>query len=861
MKSVRRIIDRYYLRQIAACFLVSCLFFNTSVLLALEPGNLTGSTGLTGASWGANTVLDTENGAVLNWNNFDTLNGQSVTFNQYISGVLNSSSAVLNRISSGNVPTQFNGALSANGRVFIVNPAGVVFGAGASVNVAQLVASGLNMSDSDFANYISTGNMKFTNHALGGQVANNGTINASQAVYLIGKNVLNSSTGAINCPGGVILMAAGDTVQIAQPGNAVTVTAANPDLREIDNSGELNTSGGQIILAAGDIYSKALGNVDGLSATAEVADVKMSALKDIEVDGDITATGNITLASNTDGIGSGDVDAQKLTAGQTVDIKATNSVINLHDDVKATLQDIILRSSTIADDDVKLDAGRDVVLNDGLFVGTGDLTIEADRNINIGGNIAVNDDLILTPNADNKNGGNTNFTSGANQDVVSYFGSIVSNGAMNKSTPAGNLTLRAREDIELNRYVNVEWGGISIISETGKIFTRGFGDMLNVPIKGFSDQLAGKGVLLPYGDGLAAIVIKSAADLLIGPGGVLMACGNYQPYGGPVDDRSSVGFITEPEYIPAAGSDLRDPGESFDAAIYLASTTGDVDVSSLVTIIPNPETSSTTGAMVIDAYKNVTFDNSDGVPGGGRFENGLKGGFVGDTLEVCSRITEWLQQAAGRLPYPYGGAPVPENYHYVLRGAGLDNPAITDGRAWVLEDKHVPPPSIPRMDLPEIEGCPAVMDAAAQELGIIGGNIQLVIARTLADGRSIQPCDSCGRLLRSAEVLSDDGGQYLAALVEVINTIAPPEKPFSPELAAQIAFTIQSLKDGSPVYESAKVYIDAFVEYASILKREINAPIDDPLIYVLEKYGQGLLANPNTNAASYVAAQIEAAIK
>ena len=105
------------------------------IAIALEAVDVTGSTGVTGATWGDHTIIDTDHGAIINWSNFSTNSTQSVTFNQYLGGDLSSVSAVLNRISSGAVPTQFNGALNANGRVFVVNPAGIIFGAGAPVNV------------------------------------------------------------------------------------------------------------------------------------------------------------------------------------------------------------------------------------------------------------------------------------------------------------------------------------------------------------------------------------------------------------------------------------------------------------------------------------------------------------------------------------------------------------------------------------------------------------------------------------------------------------------------------------------------------------------------------------------------------
>ena len=58
-------------------------------------------------------------------------------------------SIALNRV-LGNNGSSILGQLEANGRVFLINPNGVVFGKGAQVNVGGLVASTQNLSDADF---------------------------------------------------------------------------------------------------------------------------------------------------------------------------------------------------------------------------------------------------------------------------------------------------------------------------------------------------------------------------------------------------------------------------------------------------------------------------------------------------------------------------------------------------------------------------------------------------------------------------------------------------------------------------------------------------------------------------------------
>ena len=144
MKNAQKVSTSRLFRKALIYFLVYCMVFNTSILFALNPADLNSSTGLDPlVTWGDHTILQTDNGAILNWNNFNTSDIQSVTFNQP-----SITSAVLNRVSGA--ATQFNGDLFANGNVFIVNPAGIYFGATSSVNVNQLVASTLDIADEDF---------------------------------------------------------------------------------------------------------------------------------------------------------------------------------------------------------------------------------------------------------------------------------------------------------------------------------------------------------------------------------------------------------------------------------------------------------------------------------------------------------------------------------------------------------------------------------------------------------------------------------------------------------------------------------------------------------------------------------------
>lgn len=68
----------------------------------------------------------------------------------------NTQSVLVNRVvgtgTSGPSPSEIYGALNANGRVFLVNPSGVVFGGSAQVNVGSLVATSLDLDSAMTAN-------------------------------------------------------------------------------------------------------------------------------------------------------------------------------------------------------------------------------------------------------------------------------------------------------------------------------------------------------------------------------------------------------------------------------------------------------------------------------------------------------------------------------------------------------------------------------------------------------------------------------------------------------------------------------------------------------------------------------------
>jgi len=249
------------------------------------------------------TVIDQGSAkAIINWQSFSIGSNEYVQFNQP-----DSSSISLNRV-VGVDPSVILGNLAANGQVFLVNPNGILFGTGATLDVGGLVASTLDIDDDDFlnGNYIFTGAEK----SVGNAVVNAGVIQARESGYvvLMGDRVENS--GNVETKFGQIALLAGGEVTLDIGGDGLLSysidSASATELAGVENTGELIADGGRVILA---------GKVsDALVATA----VNNSGL--IQANGIEERNGEIYLTGSGDVYNSGIINASGETGG-TVSIQ------------------------------------------------------------------------------------------------------------------------------------------------------------------------------------------------------------------------------------------------------------------------------------------------------------------------------------------------------------------------------------------------------------------------------------------------------------------------------------------------------------------------------------------------------------
>jgi filamentous hemagglutinin family protein len=305
-------------------FSMSCFFRRLTTIvsalsLALNPvlasaapqgGAVAGGSATINQAGNTTTIQQTTSRAVINWQGFDIGAGEAVNFQQP-----SSSAIALNRLTSGGA-SQIHGSLTANGNVWIVNPQGVMFGAGAQVNVGGLVATSAGISNADFMN----GNDNFSiPGSPDAKIVNEGTITVAQAglVGLVAPSVANS--GVIRATLGRVQLASADTFAVDLYGDGLISLQASEALvrQAIANSGLIE--GGQVLLsvaAAQETLSSVI-NLEGIVSA-----------ENITIDGDaVVLTGELN-ATETISIEGRSVMQQGDIAASDIAVAATQAYLD-----------------------------------------------------------------------------------------------------------------------------------------------------------------------------------------------------------------------------------------------------------------------------------------------------------------------------------------------------------------------------------------------------------------------------------------------------------------------------------------------------------------------------------------------------
>lgn len=197
------------------------------------------------ASAGATTnIIQSSSRALIEWNKFDVHSGETVNFIQP-----GTSAIALNRVVNSLSASQINGAVNANGNVIIVNSQGVMFGAGAQVNVGGLIATTADIDNDRFMN----GDLHFERAGNpNAAISNSGAIKIADGglALLVGPNVTND--GLIQANLGTVQLASGDSFTVDLYGDGLLSLQASDALNKqlVENKGKIEANGGKVLLTA-----------------------------------------------------------------------------------------------------------------------------------------------------------------------------------------------------------------------------------------------------------------------------------------------------------------------------------------------------------------------------------------------------------------------------------------------------------------------------------------------------------------------------------------------------------------------------------------------------------------------------------
>jgi filamentous hemagglutinin family protein len=358
--------------------------------------------------------------AVINWRSF-SIGANEIT--RFIQESRNS--VVMNRVtgSGGTIERSvIDGALKSNGRVYLLNSSGVVFGAGSVVDVAGLVVSSLQLSDADFH----AKRLRFTHGAGAGPIENYGNITTQRGgeVYLVGPAVTNS--GVITSPNGNVVLAAGNHVELVNPGTPnlrVEITA--PDNQAV-NLGNIVAESGRIGIYAGLINNS--GTIRADSAVAEGGRILLKAKQSVTLE-----SSSVLDAS---GQGGGTIDVQASKKDGTVNVAgrldASAPVNGDGGFIETSAADVNVASGT-------------VITTSALNGKTGTWLVDpTDYRIGYGGDItgAALSSILQT----------SNVVKTSDQGATAGSGNVIVDEAVSWTSGNG-LTLLARNDVIVNQSI------------------------------------------------------------------------------------------------------------------------------------------------------------------------------------------------------------------------------------------------------------------------------------------------------------------------------------------------------------------------------------------------------------------------
>ncbi len=383
------------------------------------------------------------------WTSFGVDAGQRVTFNQP-----SAASVALNRV-VGNDASRIHDRIDASGRVFLVNPNGVLFGRGARVNVGGLVATTLDIKNEDFE----AGRYRFSGSAPT-SIVNDGDLIAGEggAIALLGAKVFNR--GVVQAQLGTVALGAGSDITLNFDGGRLLSMQIDQGAVEAlaSNAQLLKADGGQVLMSAktaSDLAAAVVNNQGSLEART----LRNTA-------GRITLDGGERGAVNVAGV----LNASASTPGDG------GTIVTRGADVQVALGAMADTRATNGRGGVWRIAATDLAVKPGANQSG---TIVADT---LSRNLATTDIELVAERGGLSVEGPVAWASGNRLSLASRAGSIAVNGALRSSGAGGALSFGAAQDVRIaapvavtgaNGRVTLNYGGAHSIGNGAAVTLSG----------------------------------------------------------------------------------------------------------------------------------------------------------------------------------------------------------------------------------------------------------------------------------------------------------------------------------------------------------------------------------------------------
>jgi len=395
-------------------------------------GGAGGSIVPSGGNVTVNTGTDPR--AVITWDSFNIDNGDTVIFNQ-----LNNQSIALNKVTGPLAQSTIDGILQSNGHVWILNPAGVAFGANANIDVGALLATTADIDNATFmATDPTTGTFTFTDAGGTGAivVANGADLDTTGLLALVAPMVSNA--GDLTSSHGDVLLGGAEAFRIKFASTARNNGAAFNELLVTD----FIIDGGSTTVAAGGdvVHQTSTGRAIGGRVLADASRVGGGAFLNMEglveaqnvgtLSGDVMLLGGVDITSGV--LGATATDAVK-TDNMTIVAPGTASVQGTAVTIGNAAGPLNTGGNTNSSTGAVAVTGTtgDVTIAADLQATAGDVTIQATNgNIDVAELIALGSITVSGRDIDLANGNQTGTTT-----VLR-----TTNGALSLTATAGDIS-------------------------------------------------------------------------------------------------------------------------------------------------------------------------------------------------------------------------------------------------------------------------------------------------------------------------------------------------------------------------------------------------------------------------------------